>query len=300
MKSKQQSGRLQMNTLKMIRVLLTAVDSGSYTRAGEILGYTQSNITQMMRAFEDELGIPLLVKTKKGVEPTNEAKLLLPSMRAMLSQEEKFLQEADEIRGIYRGYIRIGSYVSTSSTWLPKVIGHYQRNYPEVEFNIVESGQEDMLRGLLSGSLDIALMSRPDHNEVDFIPVLEDPMVVVFPAGHDLSGFDYVPVSELQKYPLIMTYPEYDTDANKVLQDSGLADDVRYFFRDDFAVLSMVQNGLGISILPELSVERFPGQYDYRMLDPEAYRTLGIGLRSQKEAGPLARSVIDYIRRKIK
>lgn len=284
-----------MNTLKMIQVLLTAIDSGSYTRAGEILGYTQSNITQMMRSFEDELGIPLLLKTKKGVEPTNEARQLLPAMRAMLSQEQKFLQEAGEIRGIHRGYIRIGSYVSTSAAWLPQVIGHYQRNYPDVEFKIAESGQEEMLHGLLSGSLDIALMSRPDHNEVDFIPILDDPMVAVFPEGHDLSRFDYIPVSELQNFPLIMTYPEYDTDANKILQSIGLEDDVRYRFRDDFAVLSMVQNGLGISILPELSIERFLGKYDYRMLDPEAYRTLGIGIRSEKEAGPLARSVIKYL-----
>ena len=144
-----------MNTLKMVQVFLTSIDSGSFTRAGEILGYTQSNLTQMMRSFEDELGIPLLIKTKKGVEPTGEAKQLLPVMRAMIAQEERFFQEADEIRGLHRGLIRIGSYVSTSSTWLPQVIGYYQSAYPDVEFNIVESGQEEMLRGLLTGNLDL-------------------------------------------------------------------------------------------------------------------------------------------------
>ena len=144
-----------MNTLKMVQVFLTSIDSGSFTKAGEILGYTQSNLTQMMRSFEDELGIPLLIKTKKGVEPTGEAKQLLPVMRAMIAQEERFFQEADEIRGLHRGLIRIGSYVSTSSTWLPQVIGYYQSAYPDVEFNIVESGQEEMLRGLVNGSLTV-------------------------------------------------------------------------------------------------------------------------------------------------
>ena len=115
----------------MVKVFLTSIDSGSFTRAGEILGYTQSNLTQMMKSFEDELGIPLLIKTKKGVEPTGEAKQLIPAMRAMVAQEERFLQEADEIRGIHRGSIHIGSYVSTSSTWLPQVIGYYQSAYPE-------------------------------------------------------------------------------------------------------------------------------------------------------------------------
>jgi len=289
-----------MNTFRMVKVFLTSVDSVSFTRAGEILGYTQSNLTQMMRSFEDELGIPLLIKTKKGVEPTGEAKQLMPAMRAMLAQEERFLQEADEIRGIHRGSIRIGSYVSTSSTWLPQVIGYYQTEYPEVEFNIVESGQEEMLQGLRSGYLDIALMSAPENGETEFIPVLEDPMVVVFPPEHELSGYDYVPVEKLKDHPLIMTYREYDTDANRILLDAGLDASVRYRSRDDFAVLSMVQHGLGISILPELTLERFPGSYDYRMLDPESYRSLGIGIRSVKEAGPLTRSVIGYIRDNIR
>ena len=285
-----------MNTFKMVKVFLTSIDSGSFTRAGEILGYTQSNLTQMMKSFEDELGIPLLIKTKKGVEPTGEAKQLIPAMRAMVAQEERFLQEADEIRGIHRGSIRIGSYVSSSSTWLPKVIGYYQSAYPEVEFNIVESGQEDMLRGLLAGNLDLALMSEPENNEVDFIHLLDDPMVVVFPPDHELADYDYVPVEKLQDHPLIMTYREYDTDSNRILLDAGLDTSVRYRSKDDFAVLSMVQHGLGISILPELTLERFPGSYDYRMLDPESYRSLGIGVRSIKEAGPLARSVINYLK----
>lgn len=289
-----------MNTLKMVQVFLTSIDSGSFTRAGEILGYTQSNLTQMMRSFEDELGIPLLIKTKKGVEPTGEAKQLLPVMRAMIAQEERFFQEADEIRGLHRGLIRIGSYVSTSSTWLPQVIGYYQSAYPDVEFNIVESGQEEMLRGLVNGSLDLALMSAPENDSVDFIPVLDDPMVVVFPPDHALSAYDYVPLGKLQDYPLIMTYREYDTDANRILLDAGLDASVKYRSADDFAVLSMVQHGLGISILPELTLERFPGSYDYRMLDPESYRSLGIGIRSIKEAGPLARSVINYIKENIR
>ena len=72
-----------------------------------------------------------------------------------------------------------------------------------------------------------------------------------------------------------------------------------YYFKDDFAVLTTVQYGLGIAVLPELIIEKFPGNYDARMLDPEAYRTLGIGIGSIKEAGPLARFIISYLRTNI-
>ena len=288
------------NTLKAIQVLVTAIDSGSFTRAGEILGYTQSNLTQMMKAFEDEAGFPLLIKTKRGVEPTQEALQLLPTMRAMLAQEEKFYQEIDSIRGIRRGTIRIGTFVSTSTSWLPQLLSYFQENYPEVVFEVQESGQDDMERGLLDGSLDITLMSRPEKTSIDFIPLLDDPLLVVFSDEHDLSGYDYVPVSELAKHPMIMTYQSYDRDVRKIFDGAGFEPDVKYYFRDDFAVLTTVQYGLGIAVLPELIVEKFPGNYDSRMLDPEAYRTLGIGIRSLKEAGPLARFVIDYLRKSVR
>ena len=289
-----------MNTNRIIKVLLTAIDNGSLTRAGEILGYTQSNLTQMTKSFENEIGFPLLIKTKRGVEPTEEMKLLIPSMRAILAQEERFYQEIDSIRGVHRGRIRIGTFVSTSTSWLPQLLSFFQANYPDVVFEVVESGQDEMFNGIRDGSLDIALMSRPEQDTIDFIPILEDPMMVVFSDRHDLSSFDYVPVEELAKYPMVLTYQSYDRDVRRIFDEAGFEPEVKYYFKDDFAVLSTVQYGLGISVLPELIIEKFPGSYDSRMLEPEAYRTLGIGIRSIKDAGPLARFVIDYIKKNIK
>ena len=87
-------------------------------------------------------------------------------------------------------------------------------------------------------------------------------MLVVFSDKHDLSDYDYVPVDVLRDYPLIMTYQSYDRDVRKVFDQAGA--------------------------------------YDSRMLDPESYRTLGIGIKSIKEAGPLARSVISYLKENVR
>ena len=290
-----------MNTQR-IRILLTAIDKGSLTKAGQTLGYTQSYLTQTVKAFEDEIGFPLLVKTNRGVEPTNEAQMLIPAMRELIRSEEKLDQEMAEIQGLHRGTIRIGTFVSTSVYWVPQIIEYFHNNYPEVVFQIEELGHEEMIRGLIDGSLDITLMSDPGEKvNIDFIPVLEDPMMVVFqPEKYDLSGYDYVPVDVLRNYPFIMTYKSYDKDPHKVFEDAGFMPQVRYYSRDDFAVLSMVQRGLGLAILPELTINEFPGDYDTRMLDPEAYRSLGIGIRSVEDAGPLARFVIKYIKENIR
>ena len=288
-----------MNTQK-IRILLTAIDKGSLTKAGQTLGYTQSYLTQIMKAFEDEVGFHLLVKTNRGVEPTEEAKALLPAMRRIIESEEQFEQEIAELQGLHRGTIRIGTYVSTSVYWVPQIIEYFQSNYPQVVFQIEELGHDEMIDGLADGSLDIALMSYPgDKTSIDFIPVLEDPMLIAFPPGHELSRYERVPVGKLKDYPFIMTYKSYDKDPHRIIEDAGFTPEVRYYSRDDFAVLSMVQRGLGLAILPELTINEFPGDYETRPLDPEAHRTLGIGIRSFEYAGPLARFVIRYIMKNI-
>lgn len=289
-----------MNTQK-IKILLAAIDKGSFTRAGQALGYTQSYLTQIMKAFEDEVGFPLLVKTNRGVEPTPEAKALLPAMRRLVESEEQFDQEVAELHGLRKGTIRIGTFVSTSVYWVPQIIEHFRNNYPQVVFQIEELGHDEMIDGLADGSLDIALMSYPgDKTSIDFIPILEDPMMIVFPQGHELGRYDQVPVDKLKDYPFIMTYRSYDKDPHRVFEDAGFTPEVRYYSRDDFAILSMVQRGLGLAILPELTIDEFPGDYDTRMLEPEAYRTLGIGLRSYEYAGPLAKFVIRFIMKNIR
>lgn len=221
-------------------------------------------------------------------------------MRAVLNQEEKFYQEIDSIRGLRKGTVRIGTFVSTSTSWLPQVLAYFQKNYPDIVFEIREQGQDEMESGILDGSLDLALMSRPERDSIEFIPVYDDPLLVVFSDQYDLSGYDYVPVSKLAEYPMIMTYQSFDRDVRRVFSGADITPDVKYYFKDDFAVLSMVQHGLGIAVLPELITEKFPGDYDTRMLDPEAYRTLGVGVRSMQEAGPLARFVIRYIQDNIR
>ena len=93
----------KLNTQK-IRILLAAIDKGSLTKAGQALGYTQSYLTQIMKAFEDEVGFPLLVKTNRGVEPTQEARTLIPAMRRIIESEEQFDQEVGGAAGTAQGH----------------------------------------------------------------------------------------------------------------------------------------------------------------------------------------------------
>ncbi|MBE6027179.1 MAG: LysR family transcriptional regulator [Clostridiales bacterium] len=285
-----------MNTQK-IKVFLKAIELGSLTAAGDELGYTQPAITQMMRSLEKEIGFPLLVKSRSGVEPTMEAQLLIPTMRLILSNEEKLDQEIGEIMGMHKGTIRIGTFASTSIHWLPKVLDCFQSNYPDVVFDITECSQSDMVEGIKNGSMDLALMSSQGTGDIEFIPISEEPMYAVFSENHELASLDSVPISSLNDYPLIIE--SFDQDTYAVFKKAGITPAAKYFSKDCVAILSMVKQGVGVSVLPALILEQFPGAYEYRLLDPPVNRTLGIGVRDRKSCGPLARFIIKFIREKI-
>ena len=282
-----------MNTQK-IQAFLKAVELGSLTAAGEELGYTQPAMTQAMRSLESETGFPLLIKSRHGVEPTMEARALMPAMRRLLSEEENLYQEINEIAGIRKGTIRIGTFASTSIYWLPRVLDYYQIHYPDITFDITECSQRQMVEGISSGTMDIALMSSQDTENIDFIPISEEPMYAVFSDRFDLSHYDNVPITELNKLPLIIE--SFDPDTYAVFRKAGIDPEAKYFSKDCVAILSMVRQGVGVSVLPALIVRQFQGGYEYREFDPPVNRTLGIGIRSEKEAGPLARSIIRFIR----
>lgn len=279
-----------------IKILFKALELGSLTKAANAMGYSQPAVTQMIRSMEESLGFSLLEKTNKGVKATAEGERLIPLMREILDDEENFHQEAAEIRGMHSGTLRVGSFVSTSVHWLPSVLEYFQKNHPLVNINIIEGGQDDLTDLLLDRRIDVALLSEPSKKSLEFIPVYKDPLVVAFSPRYDLSGYESVTMEDIKDYPLLLTENTYDRDVYRLIEQSGYEPDVRYTSRDDYAVLSMVRHGLGISILPKLVVEGFSKDFSVAAYRPEFYRTLGVAVRSWADAGPLVRFLIQFIK----
>ncbi len=285
-----------MNTQKL-RVLFKAVELGSLTKAGDALGYSQSAITQMMRSLEDDVGFSLLSKNNRGVELTTEGRSLLPLMRKIIDAEEELYEEAAEIRGIHKGTLWLGSYVSTSVHWLPEALKYFQENYPLIRINIEESGQDDLVAKLLDRSIDVALMSDHGRSDLDFIPIYKDPLVVAYSEKYDLNSHKRVSMDMIKDFPFMITDQTYDRDVHKLISRSGYVPEIRYTSKDDYAVLSMVRHGLGVTIIPKLVIDGFDRDFPSKPYEPAYYRILGIGVRSVSESSPLVRLFIDFIKR---
>ena len=153
------------------KVMLAVSDAGSYTRAAEELGLTQSAVTQMMKALEKEIGFSLFVKSGRGMRPTPEAQSLLPSVRALLSADEVVRQEIASLNGVQTGTIRIGTYLSCSIHWIPGILKKFHADHPGIHFHVIEGDEGELADWIQERRVDIGFISRQEGQRYQFLPV---------------------------------------------------------------------------------------------------------------------------------
>ena len=280
--------------VKRWKVMMAVDEYGSFTRAGEILGYTQSGITQMMKSLEKEVGFPLFVKDKHGMTLTNDAKSLVPSVRALLNADEVVRQEIASLKGAQIGVIKIGSYLSCSIHWIPDIIQKFHISHPDIHFKIIEGGEWELADWIQERRVDIGFISRQEGHHYEFLPVMDDELFAVLPKGHPLTEYDEIPIEKFNGIPFVVTEYAPGSDIHRILAQYHINPDIRYVSINQFLVLSMVEHGLGVTILPGLLLRGQTGSFVLRKLAPNAFRQLGLAYSSDKELSPASRSFLEY------
>lgn len=280
--------------IKKWTVMLTVDDYGSFTKAGEVLGYTQSGITQMMKALEKEVGFSLFIKDKKGTALTQEARALIPSVRALLNADEVVRQEIASLKGAKEGTITIGTYLSCSIHWIPQIIRKFQRHYPDIHFRIIEGSEGELADWIQERRVDIGFLSRQPSHHCQFLPVMDDELFVVLPEGHPLAARSEIPVEALNGIPFVVTEYDPDSDIHRLLKKYKITPDIRFVSINEFSVLSMVEHGLALTILPGLLLRGQKGNFSIRPAAPRVFRQLGLAYTSFEELSPASRIFLEY------
>ena len=278
-----------------LRALMSAVELGSLKAAAEALGCTQSAVSHMIASLEEELGFRLLRRGRSGVYLTDEGERLLGAARALLSAEEQLRQTAASIRGLDQGTVRIGAFTSVAVHWLPPVLKEFQRDYPNVEFKLLNGDYHDVNEWLSDGSVDIGFVALPCEVKCETIALMEDRLLAILPKDSRYASYPRFPLTECEREPFISLLQSSDHDARRALEAAGVKPNVRFYTKDDYAVIAMVEQGLGISIMPELLLKG--RQYDLQILPlvPEAKRTIGLAIAAGDRAGPATRRFADYV-----
>ncbi len=280
--------------------LAAVVELGSLTLAARQLGVTQSAVSHTVDGLEKELGFPILKRSRAGVRLTEEGERLMPSVRALLSSAEQLEQTAAAIRGLDTGMVRIGAFTSVAVHWLPSVLKEFQADFPNVDFRLLNGDYHDVEEWLSDGSIDIGFVNVPCGLNCECIPLMEDRLLAILPEDSRFRSFPKFPLAECETEPFISLLESSDHDARRALEAAGVEPNVRFYTKDDYAIIAMVEQGLGMSIMPELLLK---GRHDRLLilpLIPEAKRTIGIAIAAGDRAGPATRRFADYVVRYVK
>ena len=278
---------------------LYSVDTGSFSLAAEKMGYTPSGITRMVNALEDEIGFPMLNRSHSGVMLNNDGKRMISFIREMVNQHEKAMQLSAEIRGLSIGNLTIGTYSSVAICWLPEIIKLFEKDYPNININILEGGNSYLIELLEERKADMCFLSECDM-DFQWIPLKKDELLVWLPNNHPRATCESFPLKELNSSPFIKTLPNRDTDIERLFKKENIKPNIKFTTVDNYSTYAMVSAGLGISLNNKLMSSNWSGNVVTLPFDPPQYIMLGISIPSFNNASVAAKKFIEYTKKYLK
>ena len=285
---------------KKLEILMTAADLGSFTKASEVVGYTQSGLTHMMDALEREVGFPLLQRNHSGIQLTEQGAKLMPAIREFLQANANLENQIRMIAEEKTETIRIAAYSSIAMHWMPEILYRFRRLCPEVnvDLRMVDHALEPF-ELLESGQTDVIFASRQSYSCCDWIPLYNEGMYAILPKDFPLENREAFPLEAFSGEEFLMPYGRFDIDVKAAFEPLGVRPNTQICRVDDETVIRMVGRGLGISMMTELMIRGRTDDVICVPVTPQAIRELGMGTHVKKKETESIRKlkncVLDFI-----
>lgn len=280
---------------KKLEALIAAVELGSFTRAAEVLGYTQSGLTHMMNSLEKDIGFTVLVRGRSGVHLTPAGQRILPLVRECLSGSAALEREIALINSHKEDSVRVAAYESIARHWLPEIIQQFRREHPDVTVDIQMGSVDEVYRWVREDRVDMCFASHQEPLALEWTHLRDDELLAILPPDYP-SDDETFPMSAFNGQEFLMPSMGFDKDITRVFNEHGVSPLIRTTQVSDSAVISMVEHGLGISVLSRLVLWGRQDAVRALPLSPFAVRELGIAARPRKELRPIVRQFIAYSR----
>ncbi|MCY8039807.1 LysR family transcriptional regulator [Bacillus paralicheniformis] len=283
-----------MNIQKYV-AFVKVVELGSFTKAAQSLDYTQSGISRMINDLETEWGVSLFERGRAGINLTSDGLKLLPQLKRICNEHEILMTQIEELHDIKTGMIRIGTFSSVATHWLPNMIRIFKKDYPKIDFELLLGDYTEIESWILNGRVDFGFVRLPSKPDLDTIFVEQDRLLVVMPLNHPLANCEKFPIDNLLNSPFMLLEKGAKAEISEIFEMHQISPQVNFTTWDDYAIMSMVENGLGISILPELILKRIPHKIIAKELEIPAFRNIGIATRDQKSLSLASKEFLEYL-----
>lgn len=279
-------------TLADLRAFVMVGELQSFAAAAKALHLSQPALSRRISHLENLLGVRLFDRTTRSVALTQLGQRFLGQVRSGIDGLDRSVIDLHDVAHLEAGDVTIGCVFSAVHHFLPAVIRSYREHHPHVLVRIIEEGADEVLASVKSGEADFALnYTGMQDPEVEFTPLLKEPFVLACPVGHPLARRRSVGWEELANYPYALVS---HASRNRVLIDQALADLTPLprpvcEFRHISTLIGFVDNGLGVAIVPQLTLPRQPASIvGVRLENPTIHRTIGLIRRTGRSLSPAA------------
>ncbi len=283
-------------SIQKYKALLKTVECGSFTEAAKVLDYSQSGISRMINDLENDWGISLLKRNHYGVSLTSDGLKVFPNIVSICAEHDRLKAKIDELHGLDTGFIRIGTFSSAATHWLPNIIKIFQTKYPNIEYELLIGDYTEIEEWVLNGRVDCGFTMLPVSPEIESQFVERDRLLVILPKDHPLAEAEKFPIKNICDGPFILLKKGGRAEVTQIFNKYKIKPQIRFETLDDYAVMSMVECGLGISVLPELILKRAPYNIVVKELDVPAYRSIGLIFKDKKSLPLAVKRFIEYIK----
>jgi DNA-binding transcriptional LysR family regulator len=275
-------------TLAQLQAFVTVIESGSFTTASEVLGITQSAVSHALASLEAELGVILIQRDRAGLSLTDVGQRVILQAREMLARAETIRQEAAATRGLETGKLRLGSLPSITARFLPGALRIFRQRYPKVEIVLLEGTDQEVRAWIDARMVDIGVVTLPTEG-VDVTPIAHDEFLVMVPEAHMLAKHSLIRIESLAHEQFLLCTGGCGPLIHALFDKAKVRFQVQLEVREIAAALAMVQEGMGITIIPEMALpSQLPAGIKALHLQPTAWRHLALAVPSRETMSPAA------------
>ena len=280
------------------KVLDSVIRQKSFSKAAGLLNLTPSAVSHIIARLEDELGMKLLIRDRRGLRLTSSAEELFPDIQDLLYADEQLEQHVAAMHGLERGTIRIGTFNSVTVMWLPHILRSFRSEYPEIDIQVYQGGYDSIINWLNNNIVDLAFLSESSIiglrcDKVHWL--YKDRMCCVTPPDYTPEHDDVMHIEEIRDLPLVMQVRGYDQEAQAIINKYDLSAKSMYHMGEDNSVIALVSAGFGIYLMPELVIDTCTGNFNSYPIDPPEYRRICLVESNPQYSLPAVEKMRDHI-----
>lgn len=282
-----------MATLAQYIAFHTLINTGNFTETGLKLNLTQSSISHTISNLETELGLSLIIRNRNNIVLTSEGKIIYEHISKILQQQQQLETSVAKLKNLIGGTLSVGILPSVSLVLLPKVLAYFEQHHPDLHIRLLEGDYDQIEDWLHNGVVDIGFLVQPHSKHLVFDAIFDDELVCIMAKEHPLAKESELNIEQLQDERWIMPKRTIDRDVSRILAKHKIHPNVVYELSVDQVILTMVNENLGISIVPNSLLLHAPNSLIRKKFSQAYIRQVGIAYKHSIHLSPGALKFVE-------